>query len=488
MADEFDNNQTGGEGEPHLKRVLGPVDATCVVVGAIIGVGIFFTPTTVARIADTGGMAMLAWGVGGIIALLGALTFAELGSMYPNTGGQYQILRDAYGSLTGFIYVFCNATAIQAGAAAIIAVICAEHLGGMVGRENLSTPWVLGLSSILILGLITANILGVRWGSRIQNLTVYAKVVTLLVVAGLAMFVDGASEAVPVVDAASAGDANDANDASGIGLAGLMFAAMIPAFFSFGGWQQALWIAGEVKQPRRNVPLAIVGGVSIVVIVYLLANWAFLHLLGFEGVVGSTTLAADAVATTWGETGRRLIAGAVAISAFGVLNAQFLTGPRLINGMARDGRFFKTFAHVNPKFRTPLAAILLLGGMTFLLLFSAYFFFPEGKSAIDQLLTGVVIIDSTFFAITGFALIILRMKKNSPESPVRLPLFPLIPMLFVLGEIAMLTGSFLTQENKSLFLLALGWMLGAAIFYYVFFRKKPLRISSQEVETNDDEV
>jgi len=462
---------TQSESSPsELRRVLGPLDATCVVVGAIIGVGIFFTPSQVARIAGSGEIALLAWTVGGFIALMGALTFAELGGLYPSTGGQYTILRDSYGPLTGFLYVFCNATAIQAGAIAIIAVICANHLAQAAGRASLPVPSLMVVSSALIGGLMIANILGVRWGSRIQNVTVYAKVLTLLAVTALAIFTGGGTEVAHADATAAAADAADAPQ-RGM-LIGIMFAAMIPAFFSFGGWQQALWIAGEVRQPGRNVPLGIILGVSIVVAVYLLVNWAYLRLLGYEGVVGSQALAADAVANAWSDAGRRIIAGAVAISAFGVLNAQLLTGPRLINGMARDGRFFHTFAAVNSTFQTPVAAILLLGGIALVLLHGAFAIFPDGTSAIDQLLTGVVIIDSIFFALTGFALIVLRYRQGTRERPVRVPGYPVVPLLFVLGEVGMLTGAFINQPDKRLFLLAAGWIVAAGILYFMVFHRR----------------
>ena len=313
-------DEIGGEGEVGvvravggLKRVLGPIDATCVVVGAIIGVGIFFTPSQVAEIAGSGRVALLAWAVGGAIALAGALTFAELGGLYPRTGGQYEILRDAYGPLPGFLYVFCNATAIQAGAIAIIAVVCSQHLAGALGKEITSTVHLISISSILIVGLTMANAAGVRWGVGIQNLTVLAKVATLLVVTLLA-----ASAAPAAFETAAEATEGGAESP---GLVRLIFMALVPAFFAFGGWQHALWIAGEVRQPRRNVPLSIVGGVMVVVIVYLLVNWAYLRLLGYEGVTGSTALAADAVARVWPGAGRQIVAAAVAISAFGVLNA-----------------------------------------------------------------------------------------------------------------------------------------------------------------------
>ncbi|MHC5023536.1 MAG: APC family permease [Planctomycetota bacterium] len=455
------------EGAPKLDRVIGPIGASCIVIGAIIGVGIFFNPTQVAATAGSANLSLVAWAVGGVIAMLGALCFAELGALYPATGGQYLALRDAYGPFTGFLFVFCNATAIQAGAIGIIGVICARHIGQAVTGQDLGTPAVLVICTALILGLAGANILGVRVGSGVQNVTVFAKVLTLLAVTGIAILFAGETPAASSVEAvdAAAGPA-----ASGLlGTPGLVFAAVVPAFFAFGGWQHALWIAGEIERPRRNIPIAIIGGVALVVAVYLLANWAYFRMLGYDGVVGSGALAADAVATVWPEYGRRLIAAAVAVSAFGVLNAQLLSGPRLIHGMARDGRFFRVFAHVNPRRHTPLEAIVLLAGMALVLLFGAHVATADGVVAIDTLTIGVVLIDSVFFALTGLAVIVLRTRRADAERPfkVRWP----VAALFVLGEVGIITGVVLyREETRTLTLVtALAWIALAAAMYAVFF-------------------
>ncbi len=442
-----------------LKRVLGPIDTTCVVIGSIIGVGIFFSPSQVAAIAGSANLALLAWAVGGGIALLGALTFAELGGLYPRTGGQYIILRDAYGPLPGFLYVFCNATAVQAGAIAVIGVICARNLGVAIGHP-LDNPTLASLiAALLIIGLVTSNILGVKWGSRIQNITVFAKIITLLTVTVLAMTFDGSPE--PVIEAPEPNESP-----RGMALLGIIFAAIVPAFFAFGGWQQALWIGGEVRNPRRNVPFGIITGVLVVVILYLLANWAYLTLLGHAGVVQSKELAADAVSAAWPAGGGRVIAGAVAISAFGVLNAQFLAGPRLIYGLACDGRFFRIFRKVDKKHGTPLAAIILLGAMALVLLFAA------GENVIGKLTIGVVFIDGVFFALTGAALIVLRMKRPNMEHSVRMPLFPLVPGLFVLGEIGILTAALMHSDLRAIAINSVLWIAVAGVLYVVFFRKK----------------
>ncbi len=270
----------------------------------------------------------------------------ELGGMYHDCGAQYQILRDSSGPLPAFLFVFCNATAIQPGTMGIIAVVCANHLALAAGRQPPQSWLLMAIAGGLILLLAIANIVGVRWGSRVQNLTVIAKVIALLAVTMLAVLL--APERAEGVATTATAPANAINPVTGV------LAALIPALFAYGGWQQALWIAGEVRQPARTLPRAIVGGVLIVIAVYLLANWSHLRLLGAEGVAHSGAVAADAVSVVWPDVGARIIAAAVAVSAFGVLNAQLLSGPRLIFGMACDGRFFRPFASLHPRRGTPV--------------------------------------------------------------------------------------------------------------------------------------
>lgn len=439
--------------------MLGPIDATSVVVGAIVGVGIFFTPSKVAALTGTPGLALAAWGIAGCIALCGALTFAELGGHYHASGAQYEILRDAYGPFPAFLFVFCNATAIQGGSIGIIALICAFNLLGAVGRgpsSGFAEPWVMVLAVALILALMVANALGVRWGSRIQNFTVSAKLLALLAVVGLAAI------AVPAAPAAPAAAA------PALGVSSALLAALVPCLFSYGGWQQALWISGEVKEPHKNLPRSILGGVLIVVAVYLLANWAFLRLLGAPAVASSKALAADAVAVVLPGLGRRLVAAAVAVSAFGVLNAQLLTGPRLVYGMACDGRFFTPFARLSTRFGTPLAAIALLGLTALALLLAA------GPGGIDRLLNGLVFIDGVFFALTGAALLVLR-RRGLAGGSFRVPGYPVIPILFVLGELGVVAGAYLDPSVRGAAFIGLAWIAAAALLYALRFRGRPQR-------------
>lgn len=431
----------------------------CVVIGGIIGVGVFFNGSRMAALTQSGSMMLLAWGIGGVIALCGALVFAELGGRYNGNGAQYEVLRDAYGPMPAFLYVFCNATAIQAGAIGVIATICVQNLAVAVGSAPPEGYGLLGVAAIAIALVTVANIIGVRWGSAIQNFTVFAKLITIVVVTVIAALMGKAN----VMAAAPPPLATEAVRINPwLGLLG----ALIPAMFSYGGWQQALWISGEVKEPRKNLPRSIIGGVVLVVVVYMLANWAYLRLLGIEAVAASKTLAADAVAVAYPSTGKRVIAGAVGLSAFGVLNAQLLAGPRLVYGMARDGRFFRVFGELNKASGTPVAAILLLSVMALGLLFAA------GFNGVDRLTTGAVFIDSVFFILTGLAVFVLR--RRGQKSTFKLPGYPVVPALFVLGEVGALVGAYVKWDTASAAWIGMAWIAGAAVLYFACFRKQGL--------------
>lgn len=432
-------------------RVLGTFDAGCIVIGAIIGVGIFFTPSRVAANAGSVDLAILAWVLGGVIALFGALTFAGIGRVYHGNGAQYAALRDSFGPAPAFLFVFCNATAVQAGAIAIIAAICVEHVGiAIAGRAPAGLGLVV-LSIALAVALAGANVVGVRFGSAIQNLTVVMKIGTLLAIGAAAAW------AAPAQGATTPAEAS----ASESSIIVLLFTAMVPAFFSYGGWQHALWIAGEVKSPKRTLPIAIIGGVIIVMVIYVMAAWAFFRLLGLPGVTGSKALAADAVQRIWPGVGARVTAGAVALSALGVLNAQLLSGPRLLQGMARDGRFFAPFGHVHPRFGTPDLSIWLLVFIACALLAAA------GKNGVDLLLSGVVFVDSIFFALTGIAAVALARKG------VRVPGGPVMAVLFTVGVLGVTYGSARNAGTWSYAIIA--WIAAGAALYWFRFRNAEAR-------------
>ncbi len=448
-------------GPAALRPVLTLWDAVCVVIGAIIGVGIFFTPRDVAQVTGGSLGAMVAWGVGGVIALLGAFTFAELGRMKPLAGGQYHVLRDAFGPAPAFLFVFCNLTAVQAGAVAIIAILCAQNLGFAIHGRDPSGAWVLAVGTLLTWALVGINWIGVKAGSRLQDASVVAKLLILASLVALAVAFDPA--AAPGAAGAAAAVAGAGDESAGPPGFASLFAGVTLTLFAYGGWQQALWVAGEVKDARRNVPRAIVLGVGVVIVAYLASNWAYLDLLGFERVRASKALAAEAISAVSPGLGARLAAAAVAISAFGVLNAQFLTGPRLTWAMARDGRFFGPFGRLDPRFATPAPAILLLGILSTALLLGL------GLERTDLLTTGVVVVDAAFFALTGLALPLLR-RRAEPRD--RGPAWIAVAAVaFAALELLAIAGSVLEKDARGVALSGLAWIAAAGVVWAVWFRR-----------------
>jgi len=440
------------DAERALPRVLNLWDAVCVVVGAIIGVGIFFNPRDVALISGSASGAMTAWAVGGLVALLGAVTFAELGRIRPLAGGQYYVLRDAYGGPPAFLFVFCNLTAVQAGGVAIISIVCAQNLAVALHGTAPSEPWTLGVATLLSWALVGVNVIGVRSGAGLQNTTVVLKLVTLGAVVVLAALIGpGAPN---VARPVGAGPITFSS----------LFAGVTLTLFAYGGWQQALWMAGEVRDAGRTVPKAILLGVAIVVAAYLLANWAFLDLLGFEGVRRAQALAADAISIWSPGLGRRIAAAAVCVSAFGVLNAQFLTGPRLTWAMTRDGLFFAPFARLSARFATPAAAIVLLGVLSTVLTLGL------GLARTDLLTTGVVVVDATFFALTGVALPILRRRDAAPRRGSAW--IAGVALAFASLELLAIAGSVLQKDVRIVALTGLGWIGAAALTWVLFFARR----------------
>jgi basic amino acid/polyamine antiporter, APA family len=428
-------------------RTLGLIDTACVVIGAVIGVGIFMSPGQVAKIAGTPGLALAGWALAGLIAMCGALAFAELGRRRYGVGAQYQVLRDSYGPLgplAGFVFVFCNASFVQVGAIVVISVICVNNLATALGRDDLPELTLNLMGAGVILAISAINIIGVKFGSAVQNFTVAAKVIALLAVAALAAFATP-SPTPPPAPALAAG--------ANIPL--ILMACLVPAFFAYGGWQQGLWISGEVKNPRRTLPIAILAGTAVVIAVYLLVNWAYLKLLGIGVVMSSKSIAADAVGSVFPAWGKQAIAGAVSVSAFGVLNAALLTGPRLIQALAADGLFWKVFARVNPRTATPVAAIAALGGL------AAVVLLVVGQKRVDQVTAGVVVMDGLFFLLTAASIYLLKAE----EPP--LPGSRIAAGLFILGEVGLVTGALAADGMRNAAMISVGWLLAAVVFYFI---------------------
>ncbi|HEY6049982.1 MAG TPA: amino acid permease, partial [Thermoanaerobaculia bacterium] len=331
-----------------LRRELGTFDATMVVVGGIIGAGIFVNPAVVASRLPSGGLVLAAWIVGGAIALAGALVFAELAAAIPLAGGEYVYLREAYHPLVAFLFGWASLLLIQGGGIAVVAITFAEYALRLTGR-GLVGPTPLAIAAIALLAGI--NVLGVKPGSRVLNGLVILKIAALgvLIAGGLL---------VPPGQAAAAAAKAPLPQAGLLGFG----AALVPILFSYGGWQSANVVAEETRDPRRTLPRALVAGTLVVILVYVAVNVVYLRALGRDGLASTLTPAADAVRRLFGSGTDQFLSAAIAISAFGFLDQSFLAPTRISYAMARDGLFFPALARVHPRFGTPALAILFQAG------------------------------------------------------------------------------------------------------------------------------
>jgi APA family basic amino acid/polyamine antiporter len=377
------------------------------VIGGIIGGGIFRTPAAVAERVGSPGLILAVWVVGGVVALIGALCFGELGQRRPRAGGGYVYLREAWGALPAFLYGWALLLVIASGAIAAIAVTFADYTLALTG---LPPRFTLPLAIGAILFVSGVNYLGVRPGAMVQNVFTLLKLLALaaLVVVGLA-----------------AGPLPPSSEPTGSPRA--FGAALVPVLFTYGGWQQTNFIAEEMVNPERDLPRALLLGVALVVAVYLLANVAYLHVLGASGLAASTAPAADAMAAVLGPAGGTLIAAGIAASTFGFLNLVILVTPRVFQAMAADGVFFPQLARLHPVHRTPAAAIGLQAAWASALALSGSF---------SQLVDYVAFADWLFFGLTVAGLFVYRRRDRQEghsggRGAFRVPGYPWTPALFV---------------------------------------------------------
>lgn len=427
MASPPHHNRTSepGQGGHGFRRVLGPFDATMVVIGGIIGAGIFINPYIVAQRMDSPAWVLGAWAAGGALALAGALSFAELGSLFPRAGGQYVYLRDAFHPLAGFLYGWALLLMIECGAIAAVAITFAEYTLRLVGRPEVAA---VPLAALAIVVVAAINYFGVKPGSRVLNVFVVLKVVAILVLVAAAFLLPGDGG----VGAAMAEGAGGAGEAAGGGgllatLPVLAFgAALVPVMFSYGGWQNANYVAEEIHEPERNVPLSLILGTAVVVTVYLLVNWAYLKALGQPGLAATLTPAADTARSLMGPLGDRFVAATIAVSTFGFLNLTMLAPTRVYWAMADDGIFFRSVARLHPRWRSPSVAILLQTGWALVLVLTGTY---------AQLVDYVVFADWIFFGGAVATVFVFRRTvplATRPEGTFRVPGYPWIPGAFVL--------------------------------------------------------
>jgi len=370
-----------------LARRLGLFDATMIVMGGIIGSGIFMNPYVVAREVKTPFLILGVWALGGLIALAAAFIWAELAALRPEVGGQYAYLRDAYHPLVAFLYGWGLLLVIQSGGMAAVAVTFARYF-----LELTNLPVADWMVAVLALGSLTViNCLGVRAGGSVQSLLMVLKIIAIL-----ALIICGLWLAGPQSGAA----ARDLLDRPvSFNLLTAIGAAMVPVLFAYGGWQTASFVSGEIRDPRKNLPRALIIGVTGVVILYLAVNFVCVRVLGVDGLANTTTPASDVMRLALGPAGARAIAAGIAISTLGFLSQGMLTAPRVYFAMAEDRLFFKSVGRLHPKTKVPILAIGLQGLFAILIALSGRY---------EQILNYVVSVDFIFFGATALCIFVFR--------------------------------------------------------------------------------
>lgn len=432
---------------------LGLFSAAMLVVGGIVGSGIFLNPAVVAQRTGSTALTLGTWGLGAAIALLGACIFAELGRRRPQAGGGYAYLRDAFGPLPAFLYGWALLLVMATGAAAAVAMTFARYAASLAGLPaEAARPLAVG--AIALLSLV--NVVGVAPGAVLQN------VLTLLKLGALAGLIGVGLLAAPVALPADAPAVAPPATAAGAVLA--VGTALVPVLFAYGGWQQTNFVAAELRDPARTLPRALLLGVLVVVAVYLGANVAYLRALGVAGLAASDAPAAATMAAFAGPAGRTAIAAGIAASTFGFLDLVILVSPRVYQAMARDGLFFGAFARLHPRWRTPVAATVAQGAWACLLLLGGSY---------GRLLDYVTFADWTFFGLTAAALVVLRRRDAAAGRDrgdgYRAPLYPWSVAAFVAAAAFVVAGAVASNPGDvgrgTLLLLA-------GIPAYAFWRRR----------------
>jgi len=385
-----------------------------IVMGGIIGAGIFTNPYVVAQQVHTPLLILGAWSVGGLIALAGAFIYAELSSQVSASGGQYVYLRDAMHPLVAFVYGWSLLFVIQTGGMAAVALIFANHLFELFGRTaNEFSAALLGSAALALLTII--NCFGVRAGSVTQNIFMILKLIAIAALVGFGLTLSGPMKNETVAVSNSSATTWQSLIAFG--------AALIPAQFAYGGWQTACFVAGEVREPRKNLPRGLLLGVLGAIVVYLSVNYVCVHALGADGLARTKTPASAVMRLALGDKGGRFLAAGIAISTIGFLSQSMLTAPRVYFAMADDKLFFKELAWLN-RARVPALAIALQGVLAIVIALVA--------SRYEQILNYVVSVDVVFFGLTAVCVFVFRKRHRANGSNVfRIPGHPLTTLFFI---------------------------------------------------------
>lgn len=432
-----------------LPRRLGLWSAVAVLVGTTIGSGIFRSP---AGIADKlpGPLPFLSiWVVGGIFALCGALTLAEVAGAFPQTGGIYVFIRESWGRLTAFLFGWAELIIIRAAALGAISTTFSEYFIRVLGYDPGIAPYnnyVHYVAAAAILLLAAFNYVGMKWGSLVQNLTTLAKTGALLIIILLA-FALGLPE--------TGGHFTPAAPPESFTFAKFGL-ALVSVLWVYDGWADVSFVAGEVKDPERNLPRVLIYGTLTIIALYLLANIAYLAVLPVEEIRHSKLVAADAAEKLVGAVGVAFVAVAVMISTFGTLNGSVMTGARILFAMAADGLLFKPVATVHKRFQTPSVAIMLEAGLGVLFVLLGTF-----EQLADAFVTAIV----PFYALAVGSVFILRRRPDY-RPPFRVPGYPVVPAIFIVATILLLGNAIVDPTSRAPTLAVLGVILvGIPIFY-----------------------
>jgi APA family basic amino acid/polyamine antiporter len=437
----------GGEG-PGLARRLGLFDATMIVMGGIVGAGIFMNPYVVARHLHTPALIVGAWLAGGLVALAGAFVYAELAARRPEVGGQYAYLREAYHPSVAFVYGWALLLVTQTGGMAAVAVTFARYFLEITGAPL--DNWVVAALALAVLTIV--NCLGVRAGSSVQGALMVLKILAIaaLVVCGL-VFARGAGfQLSPALDRPPS-----------VGLLVAFGAALTPVMFAYGGWQTASFVAGEMRDPRRDLARGLLLGVCGVIVIYTAVNFIYVYVLGPEGLAATETPASAVMRRALGESGATLIALGIAVSTLGFLSQGMLTAPRVYYAMAEDGLFFRSVGWVDARTRAPVVAIALQGALAVVIALSGTY---------AQILNYVVSVDFIWFGLTAASIFVFRRRAGAEERAhgFRVPGHPLTTAFFVAACAVIVASTIYAHPSDSVVGLAI---LAAGVPVYFLWRK-----------------
>ena len=413
-----------------FRRALGTFDATMLVVGGIIGAGIFVNSYLVAQRLPSPGPILWIWIAGGAIALAGALAFAELASLYPVAGGEYAYLREAYHPLVAFLFGWASFLMIQGGGIAAVSIAFSEHALRFAGRPQ-ANPLPLAIAAIL--GTALVNVIGVKPGSRVLNGLVLIKIVSLAALILGGIWIAPKLAPLPVPAAAERPPAT-------------LFAfaaALVPILFSYGGWQNANTVAEEMRSPEKSLPRALVMGTILVVVIYVAVNVVYLMTLGRDGLAATTTPAAATVRRLFGPGADAWITAAIAVSTLGFVHMSFLGPTRISYAMARDGVFFRSLGELHPRFGTPHRSILLQAFWCIVLVLTGTY---------GNLIDSVVFADWIFFGLAVIAVIPLRRRvppASRAPGAFLTPAMPWLPILFALAAVFAVAGAAWSNPIRS---------------------------------------